>query len=113
MSLVRSDAFIVRRNAIIHNVLTRKSAFIRKAAGTSNEEQIIASNIDTVFICMSLNNDFNIRRIERYLGIAWDSGANPTHFFTEQDLLLQKEIIGWNGDTGACIEHSGKVEETD
>ena len=38
---------------------------------------------------------------------------NPTHFFTEQDLLLQKEIIGWNGDTGACIEHSGKVEETD
>lgn len=34
-------------------------------------------------------------------------------FFTEQDLLLQKEIIGWNGDTGACIEHSGKVEETD
>ena len=64
-------------NAIIHNVLTRKSAFIRKAAGTSNEEQIIASNIDTVFICMSLNNDFNIRRIERYLGIAWDSGANP------------------------------------
>lgn len=33
--------------------------------------------------------------------------------FTAQDLLLQKEIIGWNGDTGACIEHSGKVEETD
>ena len=38
---------------------------------------------------------------------------NPNHFFTEQDLLLQKEIIGWNGDTGTCIEHSGKVEETD
>lgn len=42
-----------------------------------------------------------------------DYYGNPTHFFTEQDLLLQKEIIGWNGDTGACIEHSGKVEETD
>ena len=38
---------------------------------------------------------------------------NPNHFFTEQDLLLQKEIIGWNGDKGTCIEHSGKVEETD
>src|SRR5690554_4497957 len=73
-------------NAIIHNVLTRKSAFIRKAAGTSNEEQIVASNIDTVFICMSLNNDFNIRRIERYLGIAWDSGANPVIVLTKSDL---------------------------
>lgn len=73
-------------NAIIHHVLTRKSAFVRKAAGTSNEEQIVASNIDTVFICMSLNNDFNIRRIERYLGIAWDSGASPVIVLTKSDL---------------------------
>jgi ribosome biogenesis GTPase len=73
-------------NAIIHNILTRKSAFIRKAAGTSNEEQIVASNIDTVFICMSLNNDFNIRRIERYLGIVWDSGAKPVIVLTKSDL---------------------------
>lgn len=73
-------------NAIIHNVLTRKSSFIRKSAGTSNEEQIVASNIDTVLICMSLNNDFNIRRIERYLGIAWDSGASPVIVLTKSDL---------------------------
>lgn len=73
-------------NAIIHNVLTRKSTFIRKAAGTSNDEQIVASNIDVVFICMSLNNDFNIRRIERYLGIAWDSGAEPVIVLTKSDL---------------------------
>lgn len=73
-------------NAIIHKVLTRKSVFIRKAAGTSKEEQIVAANIDTVFICMSLNNDFNIRRIERYLGIAWDSGANPVIVLTKSDL---------------------------
>lgn len=73
-------------NAIIHNVLTRKSVFIRKAAGTSNEAQIVAANIDTVFICMSLNNDFNIRRIERYLGIAWDSGAKPVIVLTKSDL---------------------------
>ena len=39
--------------------------------------------------------------------------TESNHFFTEQDLLLQKEIIGWNGDKGTCIEHSGKVEETD
>lgn len=73
-------------NAIIHHVLTRKSAFIRKAAGTSNNEQVVASNIDTVFICMSLNNDYNLRRVERYLGIAWDSGAVPIIVLTKADL---------------------------
>lgn len=73
-------------NAIIHHVLKRKSAFIRKAAGTSNEEQVVAANIDTVFICMSLNNDFNLRRLERYLSIGWDSGATPVVVFTKADL---------------------------
>ena len=72
--------------AIIHHVLARKSAFIRKAAGTSNEEQVVASNIDTVFICMSLNRDYNLRRLERYLGIAWDSGAVPVIVLTKADL---------------------------
>jgi Predicted GTPases len=73
-------------NAIIHHVLTRKSAFVRKAAGTANNEQVIAANIDTVFICMSLNNDYNLRRLERYLGIAWDSGAVPVIVLTKADL---------------------------
>jgi len=73
-------------NAIIHHILTRKSVFIRKAAGTANAEQVVAANIDTVFICMSLNNDYNLRRIERYLGIAWDSGALPVIVLTKADL---------------------------
>ena len=73
-------------NAIIHHVLSRKSAFVRKASGTSNEEQIVAANIDTVFICMSLNNDFNLRRLERYLSIAWNSGATPVVVLTKSDL---------------------------
>lgn len=73
-------------NAIIHHVLSRKSVFIRKAAGRSNDEQVVASNIDTVFICMSLNNDFNLRRLERYLSIAWDSGAVPVIVLTKSDL---------------------------
>ena len=73
-------------NAIIHKVLTRKSAFIRKAAGTSKVEQIVAANIDIVFICMSLNNDFNLRRLERYLSIAWDSNAIPVVVLTKSDL---------------------------
>ena len=75
-----------RGNGIIHRVLTRKSAFIRRAAGTSHEEQVVAANIDTVFICMSLNNDYNLRRVERYLGVAWASGATPVVVLTKADL---------------------------
>jgi len=78
-------------NAIIHHVLARKSAFIRKAAGTSNEDQVVASNIDTVFICMSLNNDFNLRRVERYVSVAWDSGAVPVIVLTKSDLCCDLE----------------------
>ena len=78
-------------NAIIHHMLSRKNAFIRKAAGTSNDEQIVASNIDTIFICMSLNNDFNLRRLERYLSIAWNSNANPVVVLTKSDLCENLE----------------------
>lgn len=81
-------------NAIIHHVLIRKSVIERKAAGTSNDVQIIASNMDTVFICMSLNNDFNLRRLERYLSIAWDSRATPVVVLTKSDLCdnLQERL---------------------
>lgn len=73
-------------HAIIHHILRRKSIFQRKAAGTSQECQIVAANIDTVFICMSLNNNFNLRRLERYLSIAWDSMATPVVVLTKADL---------------------------
>lgn len=82
-------------NTIIHHVLTRKSVFERKAAGTSKDVQVVASNIDTVFICMSLNQDFNLRRLERYLSIAWDSGAVPVVVLTKSDLCneLQQRLL--------------------
>jgi ribosome biogenesis GTPase len=70
----------------IHHVLPRKSKFSRKVAGTNTREQIIASNIDTVFIVNSMNNDFNPRRIERYLLLAWESGANPVIILSKSDL---------------------------
>ncbi|MGN1386412.1 MAG: ribosome small subunit-dependent GTPase A [Bacillus sp. (in: firmicutes)] len=77
--------------AIIHHLLTRKSKFERKAAGTANNRQIIAANIDVVFICMALNNDFNLRRLERYLAIAWDSSALPVVVLTKADLCTDLE----------------------
>lgn len=73
-------------NAIIHHILRRKSVLTRQSAGTENYGQVIAANIDTIFICMSLNADFNIRRIERYLTIAWDSMAAPVIVLTKSDL---------------------------
>ncbi len=73
-------------NGIIHHILPRKSTFARKAAGTKGDIQVVATNIDTVFICMSLNNDFNLRRLERYISIAWDSGAMPVVVLTKSDL---------------------------
>ena len=77
---------------IIHHVLPRKSCFIRRAAGESREEQVVAANIDTVFLCMSLNNDFNPRRLERYLSIAWDSGAVPVIVLTKSDLCDDLDV---------------------
>ncbi|KUO60130.1 MAG: ribosome biogenesis GTPase RsgA [Gracilibacter sp. BRH_c7a] len=73
-------------NAVIHHVLSRKSVFERKAAGTSQTSQIIAANVDVVFICMSLNADFNLRRLERYLSIAWNSMTTPVIVLTKADL---------------------------
>jgi ribosome biogenesis GTPase len=78
-------------NGIIHHVLSRKSVFARKIAGSSQDTQVVATNIDTVFICMSLNNDFNLRRLERYLSIAWDSGATPVIVLTKSDLCQEIE----------------------
>lgn len=73
-------------SSIIESLLPRKSAFIRKAAGEPQQEQIVAANIDTVFLCMALNHDFNLRRLERYISIAWDSGAMPVVVLTKSDL---------------------------
>ena len=72
--------------AVIHYLLPRRSIFIRHASGTAKTEQAVAANIDTVFICMALNNDFNLRRLERYLSAAWESGAEPVVVLTKSDL---------------------------
>ena len=79
-------------NAVISHILRRKSLFTRKAAGTSGTVQAVAANIDTVFICMSLNADFNLSRAERYLALAWESGAKPVIVLTKSDLCSDTEI---------------------
>ena len=73
-------------NAIIHQMLTRKSAFERAAVGNEGETQVVAANIDLVFVCMALNHDYNLSRLERYLSVAWDSRATPVVVLTKADL---------------------------
>lgn len=63
--------------ALITALLTRRTGFVRRAPGSLTEVQVIAANIDTVFVVTSANRDFNPRRIERYLTAVWNSGAVP------------------------------------
>nr|WP_257350881.1 ribosome small subunit-dependent GTPase A [Pseudalkalibacillus decolorationis] len=79
------------QSATIHSILPRSSKFSRKMAGVTTEEQIIATNIDTVFLVNALNRDFNVRRIERYLLMAWESGANPVLVLSKSDLCEDVE----------------------
>jgi ribosome biogenesis GTPase len=76
-------------DARIHAVLPRTSRFSRRAAGNVTEEQIVAANIDTVFLVAGLDGDFNPRRLERYLVVAWDSGASPVIVLNKADLITE------------------------
>ncbi|MBN1570256.1 MAG: ribosome small subunit-dependent GTPase A [Acidobacteria bacterium] len=70
---------------LIRLLLPRKTSFYRKQAGTAIGRQVIASNIDTVCLVSGLDADFNPRRIERYLAVAWESGADPAIILNKAD----------------------------
>jgi ribosome biogenesis GTPase len=78
-------------NAIIHHILRRKSSFERTSVENENETQVVATNIDFVFLCMSLNANYSLNRMERYLSIAWSSGATPVVVLTKADLCDDAE----------------------
>jgi ribosome biogenesis GTPase / thiamine phosphate phosphatase len=85
------DWVVVRRRADqasgdIVAVLPRRSCFSRKAAGNVTDEQVVAANVDVAFIVMGLDADFNLRRLERYLLLARESGASPVILLTKTDL---------------------------
>ncbi|MFA5907700.1 MAG: ribosome small subunit-dependent GTPase A [Vicinamibacterales bacterium] len=73
-------------SATIEAVLPRRSRFSRKVAGETTEEQIVAANIDTVFLVMGLDGDYNPRRLERYLLMAYESGAKPVVLLNKSDV---------------------------
>lgn len=107
---------------IIQQLLPRTSSIVRKAAGETSELQTIAVNLDYVFLVMSLNHDFNLRRLERYLVAAWDSGAMPVVVLTKSDqcedadaylkevsaTAIGVDAFSVSALTGAGMEHFGR-----
>ncbi|MEW9502318.1 ribosome small subunit-dependent GTPase A [Jeotgalibacillus marinus] len=88
---VMVHSYVYEGKAIIHHILPRISKFSRKTAGETANEQIVAVNVDVVFLVMALNQDFNLRRLERYLLSSWESGANPVIVLSKSDLCEDLE----------------------
>lgn len=109
------------KTKIIHHILKRNSVLERKSAGKTSNPQVIATNIDVILICMSLNENFNLRRLERYLSISWMSGAIPVIVLTKYDLydhsskkleIVYQVSLGANVIiTSECIEPKYKQLE--
>ncbi|HST26074.1 MAG TPA: ribosome small subunit-dependent GTPase A [Gaiellaceae bacterium] len=78
----------------IRAVLPRRTAFVRTMASDQHrlsEQQVVAANVDTVFLVSALVDDYNLRRLERYLVLAWESGAQPAVVLTKADLCADVE----------------------
>jgi ribosome biogenesis GTPase / thiamine phosphate phosphatase len=79
--------------ASIHAVLPRRTRFSRNIAGKATDEHVIAANIDVSFLVASLEREVNLRRIERYLTLAWSGGTDPVIVLTKSDLAGDPEDI--------------------
>ena len=83
------------QRAMIQSILPRRTILKRKIAGRILDQQILCTNVDIVFLIVSLIQDFNLRRIERYLTIAWESGAQPVIILNKADLCSDvTEAVG-------------------
>ncbi len=89
---VYADFYDEDSHAIIHGVFPRKTLLKRKAAGKLVDFQLIAANIDVAFIIQSLNDNFNLRRLERYLVMVNESGIEPVILLSKCDLIPMEEV---------------------
>jgi ribosome biogenesis GTPase / thiamine phosphate phosphatase len=77
--------------SLIEEVEARRTAFTRRAAGRAQASQCVASNIDVCFVVSGLDEDFNLRRIERYLVLAWESRSRPVVVLNKADICADVE----------------------
>lgn len=94
-------------DSLITKVLPRKSVFLRLNATQGLPDQAVAANFDYVFITMSLNRDFHISKLERYLTVAWQSGGTPVIVLTKADLCEVREM-----NTGGIREADAQGRHT-
>jgi len=87
------DWLVLSPEGVFDKLLERQSLFRRKAAGSKVGDQLIAANVDTLFIVTSLNDDFNLNRIERYLSLANEVGAAPVIVLSKADLSDDAETF--------------------
>jgi ribosome biogenesis GTPase len=115
-TMTLGDWLLLNTQHAFIRLLERKSLFSRKAAGNKVAEQLIAANIDTLFIVCSLNYDFNLSRIERYLAVANEAQVQPVVVLTKQDLCsdtLEKYKQVQNLDPLLMIETINALEHSD
>jgi ribosome biogenesis GTPase len=93
--VVVDDQPDIEGRSVVQALLPRRTAFIRRAAGSEDKPQVVAANIDLAFLVSSLNNDFNPRRLERYLAITRESGAEPIVLLTKSDVGNPKVALEW------------------
>jgi ribosome biogenesis GTPase len=79
--------------AIIHKVLPRKSVLERQTVGKFGEKQIISTNIDVAFIVQSIDNNFNVNRLERYLTICYSANIEPILVISKIDLATENDVL--------------------
>ncbi len=87
---VTGDFVVIKpgSRSIIITVLERASALTRKAAGRAFEHQTVAANVDTTFVMQSMDHDFNLRRLERYLTMVWQGKSQPVVLLTKSDVAM-------------------------
>lgn len=106
-ALTAGDWVLLTQSAQFVRALERKSVFKRKAAGSKLAEQLIAANVDTAFIVSSLNEDFNLNRIERFLSVAHQAGAEAVLVLSKLDLCGDADALREQAqrlDSHMCVE---------
>jgi ribosome biogenesis GTPase len=83
----RADGSAKNDRYVVESILERRTAIVRKQAGSRGSAQMLAANVDRVLLVTSMNQDFSVRRLERYLTLIWESGATPIILLTKADLV--------------------------
>ena len=87
---------------LIQRVLPRRTAVVRRSPGDRRmPSQVLAANVDVVFVVTSVNSEFNVRRLERYVTVAWESGATPVILLSKSDLADDMGSFRLNAETTA------------